>query len=202
MKNFLNKIIFSKTAISKVTSNKKSLKKILSLSCFTIAYLCWGISSAAAAQFESSHQSGTVAFSGQHAGMDFEGKFERWQATLVLPPQKDPSIVATFYMTSAKTGDSIYDSTLPEFDWFDIENHRIGKFVSTEIVMTEGGYQVSGELTIKAIAKAVSFLLTDNQDNLTTSFGINRLDYKIGLESDPDAEWVDKTISISMTLDK
>jgi polyisoprenoid-binding protein YceI len=191
MKNVINKIFFDKTYF----------KKILKTSSLLVACICLSTLDAYA-QLSSSHQSGTVAFSGQHAGMDFDGKFERWQATLVLPPQSNPKINATFYMESAKTGDSIYDSTLPEFDWFDVENHALGKFVSTKIVVTEGGYQVIGSLTIKDISKEVSFMLTDNKDNLSTSFGINRLEYKIGVESDPEAEWVDKTISISMLINK
>jgi polyisoprenoid-binding protein YceI len=191
MKNVINKIFFDKTYF----------KKILKTSSLLVACICLSTLDAYA-QLSSSHQSGTVAFSGQHAGMDFDGKFERWQATLVLPPQSNPKINATFYMESAKTGDSIYDSTLPEFDWFDVENHALGKFVSTKIVVTEGGYQVLGDLTIKDISKEVSFMLTDNKDNLSTSFGINRLEYKIGVESDPEAEWVDKTISISMLINK
>jgi len=48
----------------------------------------------------------------------------------------------------------------------------------------------------------VSFTLTDSQDKLSTRFGINRLDYKIGWESDPDADWVSQTISISMVINK
>jgi polyisoprenoid-binding protein YceI len=169
---------------------------------FTIVmYLCLGILNAHA-ELKSNHQSGTMAFSGKHAGMNFEGKFKRWQSTIILPPQSNPSITATFYMSSAKTGDSIYDSTLPEFDWFDIENHALGKFVSTKIQITGGGYQVSGDLTIKNITKSVNFMLIDSDNKLTASFGINRLDYQIGLESDPYAEWVSKTISISLLIRK
>jgi polyisoprenoid-binding protein YceI len=181
------------------------LKKTFSmriLSPFSIAlYLCFGNQNAHA-ELKSSHQSGSVAFSGQHAGMNFEGKFERWQATLILPPQSNPNITATFYMSSAKTGDSIYDSTLPEFDWFDVENHALGKFVSTKIEKTEDGYQVLGDLTIKNITKTVRFMLTESELKFSASFGINRLDYQIGLESDPGAEWVSKTISISMVIKK
>ena len=190
MKNMFNTKFFSKTFL---------MPMLLPFS--IVMCLCLG-SLNAHAQLESNHQTGTLSFAGQHAGMDFEGKFERWQASLILPPQNNPNITATFYMNSAKTGDSIYDSTLPEFDWFDVENHALGKFVSTEIVTTEGGYQVSGDLTIKAITKTVSFILKDNKDNLTASFGINRLDYHIGLESDPDAEWVDRIIYMSMLISK
>jgi polyisoprenoid-binding protein YceI len=185
--------------------NKISLKRTFLMRMFLpftiVMFLCLGILNAHA-ELKSSHQSGTVAFSGQHAGMNFEGKFERWQASLTLPPQSNPNITATFYMRSAKTGDSIYDSTLPEFDWFDVDNHALGKFVSTNIAITEGGYQVMGDLTIKDITKPVSFMLTDTDNKLTASIGINRLDYQIGFESDPDAEWVSKTITISMLIKK
>jgi polyisoprenoid-binding protein YceI len=190
MKNMFNTVCFSKTFL---------MRMLVAFS--TSMFLCL-VTLNAHAQLESSHQTGTLSFAGQHAGMDFEGKFERWQASLILPPQSNPNITATFYMNSAKTGDSIYDSTLPEFDWFDVKNHALGKFVSTDIITTEGGYQISGNLTIKDITKAVSFILMENKENLTASFGINRLDYHIGLESDPDAEWVDRTISMSMLINK
>jgi len=189
-----------KTSLNRTCLKKRfSMRMLLAFS--IVMYICLSNQNAHAVM-NSSHQSGSVAFSGQHAGMYFEGKFERWQATLNLPPQSNPNITATFYMNSAKTGDSIYDSTLPEFDWFDVENHALGTFVSTKIEITEEGFQVLGDLTIKHITKPVSFMLIDSDDKFSASFGINRLDYKIGWESDPDAEWVSKTISISMVIKK
>ena len=189
-----------KTSVNSTFLNRMfSMGMLLSFS--VVVYLSLA-TTVVQAELKSTQQSGTVSFSGQHAGMNFQGKFERWQATLNLPPQSNPQIIATFYMNSAKTGDSIYDSTLPEFDWFDVENHALGTFVSTKIEITEEGYQVLGDLTIKNITQPVSFTLTDSQDKLSTRFGINRLDYKIGWESDPDADWVSKTISISMVINK
>jgi polyisoprenoid-binding protein YceI len=154
------------------------------------------------AEFKASQDSGLVSFSGQHAGMNFKGKFERWQATLILPPQSNTNITATFHMNSAKTGDSIYDSTLPEFDWFDVENYGLAKFVSTNIIVVGESYHVEGNLTLRGITNPVSFILANIDDKLTGSFDINRLAYKIGFESDPDAEWVSKKISISMAFSK
>lgn len=158
--------------------------------------------SLAQTQIKTGHNSGVVSFSGQHAGMEFKGKFERWQALLVLPPQNDPSITATFYLDSAKTGDSIYDSTLPEFDWFDVENHPQGTFVSNKIVSTDSGYQVSGDLTLKGITSPVNFALNESSNKLTAKFDINRLVFNIGVESDPDAEWVSKTIALSIVINQ
>ena len=173
---------------------------LLGLTCI-ILYLNVSTNSALA-QIKSNHQSGSVSFSGQHAGMNFKGKFERWQATLILPPLSDPRITATFYLNSAKTGDSIYDSTLPEFDWFDVENHPQAKFVSTKLVSSQNGYQISGNLTLKGITAPVEFTLIETSNKLVANFDINRLTFNIGRESDPDAEWVGKTISLALVINK
>ena len=156
----------------------------------------------AQAEIKSSEKSGTVTFSGQHAGMDFNGKFERWQARLSLPPKPNSSITATFYLNSAKTGDSIYDSTLPESDWFDTQNHPKGEFVSTEVLAIDYAYQVSGNLTLKGVTVPVDFILKESGHHLTANLDINRLDFKIGTESDPEAEWVSKTISLTIIINK
>ncbi|MGB3726000.1 MAG: YceI family protein [Glaciecola sp.] len=149
---------------------------------------------------DTSSNNSKVSFSGEHAGMKFDGVFENWQATLVLPPSADASINAVFSMQSAKTGDSIYDSTLPETDWFDAEKHPRGTFVSDEIVKTPAGYKVSGNLTLKGITNPVSFLLQDTGKTLNATFTINRLNYQIGTESDPQAEWVSQNITLSLTI--
>lgn len=182
-----------------ISSRKISLTRIFFLQ-LIVAIACSLSTLTAYAEIKTNQGTSTVGFSGQHAGMDFDGKFERWQATLILPPADNPNITAVFYMSSAKTGDSIYDSTLPEFDWFDVENHARGKFLSANITITQEGYQVTGDLTLKDITKPVSFMLKENDGQLKAKFDINRLDYQIGFESDPDAEWVSKTISMYMVI--
>jgi polyisoprenoid-binding protein YceI len=141
-----------------------------------------------------------VEFSGKHAGMSFKGEFKKWQATVVLPPQDNPSITASFDLRSAKTGDFTYDSTLPEGDWFDVENHPNGGFVSDLVEVIDGGYKVSGMLTLKGISKPQSFVLKQSGDTLTAKFPIKRLDFGIGLDSDPEAEWVSADIEMSLVL--
>ncbi|MDT0628683.1 YceI family protein [Alteromonas sp. W364] len=142
----------------------------------------------------------TVRFAGEHAGMKFEGIFEKWSAKLVLPPNDAPSIKADFDLRSAKTGDSTYDNTLPEGDWFDVENHPKGKFVSTKIEKKGDNYEVSGDLSLRGLTHPVSFVLISKGDKLEASFDIDRLKYKIGMDSDPDAEWVSQIIKMNMLL--
>lgn len=142
----------------------------------------------------------TVSFAGEHAGMKFKGVFEEWSAKLVLPPSDDPSIQASFDLRSAKTGDSTYDSTLPEGDWFDVENHPEGTFVSSNIEKKDDNYKVSGNLTLRGLTHPVSFVLVREGDKLEASFDIDRLKYKIGMDSDPEAEWVSQIIKMNMVL--
>lgn len=141
-----------------------------------------------------------VTFSGKHIGMVFRGVFEKWQAKLVLPPNESSSITATFLMSSAKTGDFTYDSTLVEGDWFDIENFPSGHFKSHSIEPIEKGYKVVGLLELKGISKPQTFFLYKNDNMLKAKFTIMRLDYEIGKESDPDAEWVGREIEMTLSL--
>jgi polyisoprenoid-binding protein YceI len=148
-----------------------------------------------------SAENSELIFSGEHAGMAFEGKFERWQATLVLPPSIDPKITATFDLSSAKTGDRTYDSTLPEGDWFDVETHPQGSFVATTISASSNGFWVEGELTLKGITKSNRFeLIGSLEKGFKANIVVNRLDFVIGLESDPDADWVSKDIQLQMSI--
>jgi polyisoprenoid-binding protein YceI len=166
---------------------------------FTLAYAPLA---AAQQKLSVSANDSKVSFAGEHVGMKFTGVFNKWNASLVLPPADSPKITATFYVASAKTGDSTYDSTLPEGDWFDVKNHPRGLFESTQIIAKEGDYEVTGILTLRGISQPVSFLLKDNGSSLSASFGVNRLAHKIGFESDPDAEWVSKEIDLTLLLNK
>ncbi|MEM0909917.1 MAG: YceI family protein [Pseudomonadota bacterium] len=144
---------------------------------------------------------GVLGFAGEHAGMTFEGKFKEWQASLVLPPSISPKIIATFQLASAETGDSTYDSTLPEGDWFDVENHPTATFESETIEAVEGDeYRVTGTLSLRGKTLPVEFMLKNNGRALTAEFVIDRLAYDIGRESDPEAEWVSQSISMNLAI--
>jgi polyisoprenoid-binding protein YceI len=151
-------------------------------------------------EFTADNKNSEVGFSGEHAGMDFSGLFESWQATLRLPPLEQAKIEASFDLRTAKTGDFTYDSTLPEGDWFDVENHPEGSFVSESIEVSDKGYRVTGLLTLRGISKIQSFELVNADNRLVADFEINRLDYAIGLDSDPEAEWVSRDIQMRLDI--
>ena len=178
--------------------------RLLSITVLSVSLAAVSMSTALAAQGKLivSAKSSEVTFAGEHVGMEFKGVFNKWNAELILPPAASPKIVATFFLASAKTGDSTYDSTLPEGDWFDVENHPKGVFESTSVVSNGRDFEVSGNLRLRGISQPISFLLKDTGKTLTASFIINRLAHNIGMDSDPDAEWVSKDIKMTLTLKK
>lgn len=156
----------------------------------------------ALAQYKVSNKSASVGFSAEHAGMAFSGVFEKWQADISLPNQATDSgfIKAQFDVRTAKTGDIVYDETLPEGDWFDVKNHPSGFFESTSMRKTSQGYEVEGKLTLRGKTLATSFTLEKKGKRLVTKFDIDRLAYGIGVESDPDAEWVSQFIEMTVDI--
>lgn len=167
----------------------------------SVLFICLLSASASAANNHTvDNSNSSVTFSGEHVGMTFSGIFEKWEASLVLPPAANPLIEATFYLTSAKTGDFTYDSTLPEGDWFNTEDHPTGHFTSQSVEASDNGYRVTGNLELRGVSKTQTFELKRSGDTLTADFKINRLDYSIGFDSDPDAEWVSRDIVMSLQL--
>lgn len=184
----------------KEISNVEIVRLVVkNLLCFMLISM-FSMSAFAYKQYQVDNTSSSVSFSGEHVGMTFTGVFEKWQASLILPPAAKPMIEATFYVNSAKTGDFTYDSTLPEGDWFDVDNHPIGRFTSQSIEVSSKGYKVSGILELRGVSKPQTFELIKTGETLTAQFIINRLDYSIGLDSDPDAEWVSRDIEMKLNL--
>lgn len=150
----------------------------------------------------------SVTFTGTHAGNDFEGRFEDWQADVTFDPDNlnDSKITARFNLESAKTGDAMYDGTLPKADWFDVENHPEGTFESTGIsARSDGTYIADGTLTLRGISNPISvpFTLSDLSQSPVTArseFTVDRLAYDIGKKSDPEAEWVSRKITVRINL--
>ena len=168
---------------------------------FLIFLFCLSVSSVSFAEsISTSSSDATLQFSGEHAGRAFTGKFNDWKATLVLPPADSPNIEASFALSSAETGNAMYDETLVEEDWFNVEETPTGLFKASNIVTTSEGYRVTGELELRGIRQPVSFELMQGNGDLTASFAINRLDFGIGVESDPDAEWVSREIKLELVI--
>jgi cytochrome b561 len=161
-----------------------------------------------AAEYTIDKSQSSIAFSGTHAGKPFKGSFGTWDAIIVFDAANltASSVKVTIDTASAKTGDAMYDGTLPTADWFDVKNHPQATFISDSITKkVDGAYTAKGQLTIrgKAVPVVFDFTLSDlAAPPVKTSFTLtlDRLAHDIGVKSDAKAEWVSKEIPITVTL--
>lgn len=179
--------------------NKSTVLKKVSVFFTLIFCLC---SHLGAQTLEPNSGSSTLSFSGEHAGRAFKGQFKTWKASLTLPPDTNPSIVATFDLSSARTGNALYDETLLEEDWFNVAKYPKGKFTSTAIEKIEKGLNVKGELTLRNKTQVVEFLLIPTKKGYSAEWKIDRLQFDIGKDSDPSAEWVSQYIQLTLAIRK
>jgi len=162
----------------------------------------------ASISYKADQNNGTVKFAGKHAGQDFTGQFGEWSALVNFVPANPSAskITAILVTSTAKTGNAMYDGTLPQADWFDSKTHVQATFHATTIHVVDaekGQYATDGELTIKGITKPVGFDFTMSDPTVEpvlvkAQIPVNRLDFEIGEKSDPSAEWVDETITITL----
>lgn len=146
-----------------------------------------------------------IRFAGKHAGQDFDGVFEKWDAVINFDPTapENSKVTVTIDTSSAKTGNAMYDGTLPNADWFDVKNHATATFVSTSFAKADSGYTVTGDLTIRNVTRPVTFAFTLDGNKPTVmqaDLTLNRLDFGIGANSDPSADWVDDAITLSIKV--
>lgn len=149
-----------------------------------------------------------IEFSGTHAGKPFKGAFGTWDAAIKFDDANlaASSVKVTIDTASAKTGDAMYDGTLPTADWFDVKNYPQAIFISESITKRpDGSYNAKGQLTIrgKAVPVTFDFALSDLAAppvKTTFTLTLDRLAHDIGMKSDAKAEWVSKEIPIIVTL--
>lgn len=128
----------------------------------------------------------TLTFSGTQGGTQFDGRFERFTASIALTPAnlEQSDIEITIDMASAVTGSADRDTTLPGSDWFDVSAHPTALFKSTDIVAAENGYVAHGTLTMKGTSHNVSlpFTLSINGDIAHAEGGltIDRTSFAVG----------------------
>ena len=149
-----------------------------------------------------------VYFSAAHAGNAFRGEFQEWQGEVHFDPADlgQSVITAEFTLSEAKTGNKMFDGTLPSADWFDVENHPKAHFETTEILdNADGTYQAEAALTLRDVTLPISFSFTVSDlaiepVTVKAAFEIDRLAYGIGQGSDGKAEWVSQMIGIDLEL--
>jgi polyisoprenoid-binding protein YceI len=163
------------------------------------------ISPSFGANYKVDKPNSTISFTGKHAGQEFSGVFQEWDATINFDPKNlsDSKVSVVFKMDSIKTGNPMYDGTLPTADWFDVQKFPTAEFKSHHFSKTDSGFHVQGDLTIRGITKSIGFDFTLSGKTptiLNAKFPINRLHFDIGRGSDEKSEWVSEVIGITAKI--
>ncbi|GAB5470007.1 MAG: YceI family protein [Rhodospirillales bacterium] len=146
-----------------------------------------------------------ISFSGEHAGTSFEGVFEEWTADIEFDPQAPEEAVVEVVIetASAKTGNALYDGTLIGADWFDVEGHPQARFEAQGATPDgEGNFILAGTLTLRghSVPVSVAFTADQNQATADSTVVLERMDFKMGAESDPAGTWVSLEIPVKVIL--
>jgi polyisoprenoid-binding protein YceI len=94
-----------------------------------------------------------VGFTARHLMSRVRGLFEKFEGQIVTGDQ--PSATATIDLTSINTRDDNRDAHLRSGDFFDVENNGPMTFVSTKVEAGGKGLLVTGDLSLKGVAKPV-----------------------------------------------
>ncbi len=159
-----------------------------------------------AAEYKIDTTQSTLKFRGTHAGNTFNGVFKQWTGKIVFDAKnlETSSLDVTIDTTTAETGNTLYDLTLPTEDWFAVKKHPVATFKSTYITKNSlGSYTVAGTLTIRNIPQPIrfTFILTPDDESsptakVTFTLPVDRLVFDMGKQSDAAADWVGRTIDI------
>ncbi len=111
---------------------------------------------------------------------------------------------ATVDTGSATDGVPLHDEMLRLPEWFDVERYPQARFVATRIAAKPGGgHTVEGALSIKDRIVAVPplDLAVDGEAlRITGRFTIDRAEANLGMESDPEGEYVSRRIAVEVDI--
>lgn len=165
-------------------------------------------STAAPAAWTVAQAQSAITFAGVHAGVPFEGRFARWRAEIVFDPDNLGASHArvTVETASASDGVSLHDQSLPQAEWFDVANHPTATFETSSFrALPNNRYEARGTLTLKGkalpIALPFTLTLTGNRAVVDGRVSVRRANADLGMQSDPDAEYVSAAIRIGVHVE-
>ena len=137
-----------------------------------------------------------IAFVSKQMGVSVEGEFKKFDAQIALDPKKPETgkVAFTIDTGSATIGDKDTDAEMVKPDWFNVGKFPQASFQSSSIkALGSGKFEVVGKLVIKGASRDVVVPVALTQGGATSvatgSFGIKRIDFKIG-----EGDWADTSM--------
>jgi polyisoprenoid-binding protein YceI len=133
-----------------------------------------------------------VGFVGSKVTGSHDGGFKMVNGSVTVPGENldQATVDLNIDMNSIYSDDEKLTTHLKSDDFFDIANNPTSTFKSSSIAKTDEGYNVSGDLTLRGVTKAITFpaQISMEGDVVTTKaeFSINRKDFNIVYKGKPD----------------
>ena len=155
-------------------------------------------SAASASEWSVEPSKSWLGFTGIMAKAPFDGRFQRWRATISFDPAHPESGHArvTVDMASAVTGDKQKDTALPQSEWFDVKTfpEAVFEVQSFRPNGTPSSYDAIATLTMRGVKMEVTMPLSIevNGDTLHAKGGVGLLRSKFGVGQGQwtSAQWV------------
>lgn len=164
---------------------------------------------AAAVKWEVLPAGSSLSFSGKQMGSAFRGEFKAFTADIVFSDDdlENSRVEATIEISSVTTHDKERDTNITGKEWFDVEQFKTARFVSTAFRKGEksGEYVVDGNLTIRGITVPVTmpFTLMFGRDTPATMNGqlvIDRSKFSLGTGDWADASIIANEVTVTVAL--
>lgn len=121
--------------------------------------------------------------------LSMEGGFANFEGTIVVEDEDpDESYVEVIVdMTSVFSENAILTTVLRSDAFFDVDNHKTARFVSTTIEPAEEGYLVTGNFTLRGVTHGIQFpaVIERRGDKVYVSaeFTIDRKRWDVGYDA-------------------
>ncbi len=132
-------------------------------------------------------QQSSLAFISTQMGVPVEGEFKKFNARLVIDPNKPEtgSAQIDIDLASIDVGNAEAHAEVVGPSWFDTAKYPRASFVSSKVTrIAAAHYEVAGKMTIRNVTREIKapFTLEQRSDALIISglFPLKRLDYGIG----------------------
>ncbi len=165
---------------------------------FLVLGVVLSASSARAAEWLVDPAKSWLGFTGTMAQAPFDGRFQRWRATISFDPAHPESghALVTIDMASAVTGDKQKDAALPQSDWFDVKTfpEAVFEVQSFRPNGSPSSYDAIATLTMRGVKMDLPTPLSIeiNGDTLHAKGGVSllRSDFGVGQGQWTSAQWV------------
>lgn len=171
------------------------MSRILSLLCFIVPIACAPTFAQGPQKIDAAKS--WIRFAGKQMNVPLEGRFRKFDATVVFDPARPEATKAQFEvdLASIDLGNEEGETEVKRPLWFNVERYPKAKFLTSSVKpLGPGKFEAAGALTIKGTTHAIVAPLTFSESAgvrlVEGEFPVKRLAFRIGEGHWSDTETV------------